>query len=391
MSPTPAARRLTAILSVLVVTLAGALTVGAQPAVAAQRTSVSIDVNSSTVRTTELVFVRGRVTRPGGPAARAKVKIQARKPGGRFRTIAWKTAGRKGRFTIAYRPGGTRVYRAVVVRTSRYRASVSDRERASRTTRPRSYPARQRALAFKLGRPTRAVRTTRRFGQRVVHGSYRGGFLAQVGSNTSIVYGRILDRYQAVGGVAGRLGAPIADGTCQLYERACLQRFQNGTIYLNRRARHPVRIVYGSGPKTAFMAAALSQAGYREPSYRGGKFNRWQGNRNAWCGFFLAWASRASGNGNAFPRAGVFSKQVAEVRRRGGLFHRPKVGAAAFIDYFGNGRPTHVALVVGVTRDGRIRTVEGNVDSRGRTGHPRGVFRLTRSTKRVLFYANPRY
>lgn len=378
-----------ALLTSLTVTVASLVAFGSAPAAAAQATRVTANVNAPNARATELVFIRGRVLTGSGPAARAKVKIQAKSPGGKYRTIARRVTGQKGGYLVPYRAPGTRVYRAVVVRTDRYRAADSSPVRVRRIKAERTYDDRERSLRAVLGQRNGGPQADQRFGRRVIHGSYGKGILAKVGRSTSLVYGRMLERYRQLDGVRGRLGAPVSDVTCQLLEGACLQRFQNGTIYLNPAARKPVSVIFGRGERTSFMAVAASQEGYREPSFRGSKYNVWQGARRAWCGFYLAWASHASGNGNAFPRGDDFSSQRAEVERRGNLFYQPRRGAVAFI---GSGStPTHAALVLSVRRDGRIVTLEGNVGPHSYTGHPRGVFRRVRGTGNVLYYANPRY
>lgn len=388
MSTKHATHRLAAVVTTLAVTLGAVLTVGAAPAAAAQATRIQVNLNTSNVRPTELVFIRGRVLNgAGNPAVGAKIQIQAKSPGGSFRNIGRRTANKQGRFVMAWR-GGTLVYRAIVNRDSRYAFSQSNQVRVSRTTADRTFVARERQVGFVVGPKAAATRTTTRFGQRVVLGNYRNGVLAKVGPSTSLVYGVMLQPYRDRGGVGGRLGAPVSDMTCQLMEGACMQRFQNGTMYINGQAQRRVSVAFGRGHNTTVMAVAMSQVGYKEPYYRGGKYSKWMGSSNAWCGFFQSWVGYASGNGDAFPRRKSFPEQVRVVRNRGGLFYRPRVGAYAF---FGS-KPSHVGLIIGIRDGGRsIVTLEGNVDARGSNGHPRGVFRFVRSTSNVSFYANPRF
>lgn len=388
MSTKHAFRRLTAVIATFALTLGTALTLGAAPASAAQVTRIQVSVNTPNVRPTELVFVRGRVLNGAGrPAAGAKIQVQAKSPGGSFRNIGRRTANKHGRFVIAYR-GGTLIYRAIVNRDSRYRFSQSNQVRVPRTTAARTFSARQRQVGFVVGPKAGATRATTRFGQRVTLGNYRNGILAKVGRSTSVVYGVMLKPYRDRGGVGGRLGAPVADMTCQLMEGACMQRFQNGTMYINGSAMRRVSVAFGRGHNTTVMAVAMSQVGYKEPYYRGGKHSKWMGSSAAWCGFLQSWVGYASGNGDAFPRRKSFPEQVRVVRNRGGLFYRPRVGSYAF---FGS-KPSHVGLIIGIRDGGRkIVTIEGNVDARGSNGHPRGVFQFVRSTSNVKFYAPPRF
>lgn len=369
-------------------TVAGLL--AAPPASAAPRsTSVALAVSQDAARTTEAVVLRGRVRLAGGGApGRARVRIESRRPGGAFSTVMTVRTGPKGRFFVQHRPYGARDYRAVVVRDAERAASRSPVRRVAVRKAGRTLPARAQLLRSRLRDATGPARTYRRFGARVAAQPFARGLLVRWGKNTSLVEGAVLTEYTRRGGVRGRLGAPVADVDCQGLDRACLQRFQRGAIYVHPSAPHRVTSVVGERRVASLLAAAQAWSGYREPSYRGGKFSHWQGNRNAWCGSFLSWASHASGNGEAFPRSGVFSEQVAIIRSRGRTHSRPRVGSFAFINYFGNGRPTHVGLVTGIRKDGRIELIEGNVASNGGTGHPRGVFPIVRSPGSVLFYAS---
>lgn len=371
------------------VTLGGLLTAPAATA-APRATAVGLNVSQDTARSTEAVVLRGRVRIAGGGApGRARVRIKVRRPGERFRTVLTVRTGPKGRFFVQHRPYGARDYRAVVVRDSQRRASRSPIRRVTERQAGRTIAQRARLLRPRIGAATGAVRVQKRYGARVAARPFQRGLVVRWGRNASLVERAVLKEYRRRGGVGGRLGAPVADVDCQGLDRACLQLFQRGAIYIHPNAPHRVTTVLGPRRKAALIAAARAWAGYREPSYRGGKFSHWQGNRNAWCGSFLSWASHASGNGEAFPRSGVFSEQVRIIRSRGRTHQKPKVGSFAFIDYFGTGRPTHVGLVTGVRRDGRIELIEGNVAANGGTGHPRGVFPIVRSRGAVLFYAAP--
>lgn len=296
--------------------------------------------------------------------------------------MATTTTDRRGRFTVEDRPGSRRRYRAVL----RMSGSTSAVVQVSRTRQPRGLPRRRADLSPLIGKETSPVRTARRYGKRVRHQRFKRALLVKVGRSTSVVRRPMLRHYRNAGGLAGRLGAPLEDRNCRLMKGACIQRFQRGSIYLNKRARRPVSIGYARNRSSMILAAALSQQGYSEPHYRGSKYGAWQGSSQAWCGIFLAWASHAGGRGNAIPRADAFSTMVNRLRARGGTSRRPRVGAVAI---YGRSRPWHAGLVVAV-RGNRILTIEGNIDRHGGSGHPRGVHRSSRPISNVKFFAMPR-
>lgn len=371
--------------------LVAGLLVAGGPATAAERvsTTTALTVDHHDARTTEQVLLRGRVRTPKGGAGGMTVRIRSRVQDGSFATIATLRTGPQGRFTLLHRPYGAREYRAVAVRDARRQASHSPIRQVASRRAARSLEERSALVAARVGVRESGPHTQQRHGTSVTWARHRRGVLAQVRRNTSVVTGAVLEEYLRRGGVGGRLGAPVADVDCQGYESACLQRFQRGAIYVNPRAMRRVTTAFGPPARAAFIAVARSQQGYREPYYRGSKYSLWQGSSNAWCGFYLAWVSRASGNGDTFPRAGHFSQQVSAIRARGRTTSTPRVGHFAFIDYFGTGRPTHVGLVTKVRRDGRLVLLEGNVASNGGSGRPRGVFRIVRHRGSVLFYARP--
>jgi hypothetical protein len=330
----------------------------------------------------ETVFLRGTVSRAGRPASGVQVTVRARQGNGSWRTVTTARTNKAGRFKVADYPRTTTNYVARVDGASSSRVTVK------KTRSPRTLAERRRALAGFTGRATTDVRRTRRYGKRVTYQGFRKGWLVQVGSRTSFVRSPLLAEYRRRDAIRGRLGAPVTDTRCRLMEGACVQRFQNGAIYRNKRARHKVSVAYGRTKATPIIAAALSQRGYREPVYRGAKYLKWQGVRTAWCGIFQAWASHASGSGDAIPRHDVFSQMVAKVRARGMVVRGPAVGRLAFIGPRRN--PSHVALIVAIRKDGRLATIEGNMDRHAGNGHPRGVFSFVRTRGAVAFYAEPR-
>lgn len=247
-----------------------------------------------------------------------------------------------------------------------------------------------RRLRPTIGAPTSGFVSTHWRGTEITYRRYRHGMLAHNGQAVRMVSGPILSAYDQRSGPRGRLGAPLLAQRCGLLEGACIQRFQNGAVYWNPRAPGKnKRVAYGTGRIATYIAVARSQAGYVEPGYRQNKYGKWLTGKKAlrrpWCSFFQSWVSAASGNGTAAaPRKKRFSSFVKAVRKRGGLTSKVAVGDFAFIDYFHDGRTSHVGLVIKVTKK-KVTLVEGNIHVPGNA--PSGVHVNTRRKSQVTFYA----
>lgn len=351
--------------------------VAPSPAVAADA-AVSLHANQRDARGSELVLLRGRAVVDGRAAGGRRVELLARAPGGRLRTVEVTRTGPRGRYTVQDRRRGAREYR---VRLERRGGALLARSRIVHVGgrgAARTLEERHAAWRKPLGAARSGVRTT----GRVRYREFARGIVAQRGRNASIVQGAVLRAYRDNGGVGGRLGAPLADQHCQLLGSGCLQRFQRGAIYIDPRGQRTVNVVRGRPAVAAHIAVGRSQVGYVEPSRNASKFNDWMGNDNPWCGFFQAWVSRASGNGDLFPKAVNFRRQVAKVEARGTRIARPRVGSVVFFDYRGWNRPSHVGFVTAVHTNGTITTLDGNTGPRD----ARGVKESVRSTRQVHSY-----
>lgn len=380
----------TPLLALLLAVTGGALPVGpTSPAMAAPAPRVVLHANQSDARPGEAVLFRGSVLAESRPLAGVRVVLQSRAPGGRFRALERRRTGGKGRYTFARVPAGLRDFRVKFVGRDRPHAfsavrtvtrSAADRTLEQRADQVRSY----------VGRRQSGPSTSTRFGVSVRHARHARGTLATVGSDTWVVRGPIGSRYADLRGVDGRLGAPLHDQKCQQVGAVCVQRFQKGAIVHDPQAPTKVTHAFGLPDRAAYRAVALAYVGYREPAERRSKFNAWIGNNRAWCGFFNAWVSRASVNGDAFPKAQSFADQVAIIRSRGGRLRRPRPGAFMLIDRTNKGRPTHAGIIVKVKRNGDVVTIDGNAPLPGgpRTG-PRYVVRRAQDTSQAVMYWRP--
>ncbi len=350
---------------------------------------VSIRLNSGTdtkVYTRENFWLRGKVlTTSGKPHARAKVRIYRDTKKGRTR-VGTVRASKNGWYSWspADQRGGR--YRAVVSST-RHSAKIAVRK----TSGTRTLASRQKSLSFTLGAPRSGIR---RVAANLTWRQYAKGMLVQRGNRTWLVKGAFARRFRAHGGPAGELGAPTGDVRCGLPEKACLQQFRTGAVYVNPKAKK--KLTSAVAPKLGaadLVAVARSQVGYREGSPRQSKYNRWIGRtgpRDPWCGFFVSWLAHAAGKPGAVLRKKSFPSLLAAERKRGRTSDKPRIGRLAYIGYFSKGTASHVGIVSRIEGD-HIWTIEGNVSSGGGMAHPRGVHLVKRHKSNVVLYADPRY
>lgn len=349
---------------------------------------VSIRLNSGTdkrILTRENFWLRGKVlTTSGKPHARAKVKIYRDTKKGRKRLATVRTSTNGWYHWSPKTPRGGK-YRAVVSKT-RYSPKIAFRK----TTGTRTLASRQKSLSFLLGPATTGVRRS----GNVTWREYRKGLLIQRGKRTWVVRGAIVKKVRAHGGPAGELGAPTGDVRCGLPEKACLQQFRTGAVYVNKKARK--KLTSAVAPRLGaadLVAVARSQVGYREKAPRQSKYNKWLNRTGAydpWCGFFVSWLAHAAGKPGAVLKKRSFPALLKAERKRGRTSSTARVGRLAYIGYFSKGRTSHVGIVSKVSGD-HVWTIEGNVSSGGGMAHPRGVHLVKRHKSNVVFYADPRY
>lgn len=339
-------------------------------------------VDASFVRG-ETVWLGGRLASASGkPMAGRRVTVHSVTSKGRKRVDS-RVTGRDGsyRFSLAPRSGATYVASVGSVRSSKLRLT--------RTT-TRSLEQREASLGSELGAATSGVEA----GDGTRWRSYRRGMLVERDGVTWLVRARAWREYRRQGGPAGKLGAPSEDSTCGLLEGACLQHFATGAIYNNPKAKDTsVAQEAPDGRLAGLVAVARSQVGYKEPSYRHSKYNRWMdrtGPNDPWCGYFVSWLSYASGDGRAIVRATTFPAQIRQEKARKSITSKPAVGRLAYIDLFDDGRTKHIGIVSRFDSK-HVWIVEGNVDVRGKSSLPRGVHVIKRSRDRVNYYATPRF
>ena len=349
---------------------------------------VTLLVNSgygTRVATGENFWLRGRVLTTRGAADPGATVRLYRYSGSRAVRVATLRTGSTGWFTWSPKDRRAGTYRAVV---SSVRLSGKQTVRIGGGTR--TLAQRETSLAWLLGAPqstatTKAGRTWR---------TYARGVLVQSGTRTWVVRGTPLRELTARGGPGGTLGAPTGDVRCGLPEGGCLQQFRTGAIYANPKAKDTLTSAVAPTKGAAdLVAVARSQLGYREPSPRKSKYNKWIGRTgpgDPWCGFFQSWLAYAAGKPGAVMRKTSFPRLRDAYRSSGRTTSKPAVGRLAFIRHSRLGTVTHVGIVSKVS-DRYVWTIEGNVSAGGGNKFPRGVHEVKRTKAWVSFYADPRY
>ncbi len=329
----------------------------------------------------EMVWVKGKAYLKGKAKSGLTVVLDRKKDGAtKWTSLTSTTSTSSGAYSFRLAPAVGYSYRVHIKGTG----AASGHFHIERTDADRSLESRAKQLASKLGTAKGSIKNVaaENLPSGVDAARYQvftKGKLFEVTRSgkvrTWLVYGKIGDKYAALSGHKGKLGLPMRDAKCSLMEKGCVQRFTGGSLYFNasKLSKKKVYVAYGKVVETEILAAALSQVGYEEPSWRVNKYTKWLGSRPAWCMTFTAWAAAASGNGSMVPNSATYDKYVATMKKSGRLKYSgtPPVGAALLMDW-STGKPSHSALLVKVSGK-YIYTVEGNTTD-GSGDPQRGVY-----------------
>ncbi len=383
------------------------LPLGATSAVAAAH-KATLSSSASNVVKGEAVWFTGTLRDSSG-GAKTKVILQHRAPGGSWRSLASTRSSASGSFTIRTHPTSTREYRIRAELDGKMRSSET--VRVTRTTKKRSLETRRTQIGDRLGTASTGVKTARATSLRKVglsgvtkmrYQTFSKGTLVEVtrkgAVRTWLVQGKIRTAWNKAKKMTGTYGVPKEDAQCGLLEGGCVQSFAKGALY-SKSSKSKAIGQKGTSRAAELIAVARSQVGYKEPSWRGSKYNRWVGSSYAWCGVFQSWVAVASGNPGVLPTRDNFPALVRAVKASKSITtfsprskkHKPKVGSYAFYDYsYSRSGATHVGLILQV-RKKTLVTLEGNTSKSGGFGSKRGVYIRERSKARVDFYAHPSY
>jgi hypothetical protein len=362
-------------------------------------------VSTLTFRKLESVWVIGRVRHDGDPRANALVYLEtSSSPHGPWSKSRTTRSSSTGFYEFRMVPTTDRFYRTVTRHSSTGNITArSGVMYSNQVHQNRSLETRRRELRWRLGDDVTGIRTisSSDLSQASVPGNptsgrwqrYKRGTLVEYtfsggGKRTWFVEGVVSNRMHNTSGWVGRLGLPLRDAKCVSLESSCVQRFSNGAIYTNSSKK--TSVAFGRTSSVEIVAAARSQVGYREPSWRKNKFNTWIDHNHAWCGVFVGWAATASGNSTKVPVEKDWTRFLNAAKNSGVLKnpdnHKMRPGSVVLFNW-GSGPAVHTGLVVRVSGN-YIYTVEGNTTS-GTGSATRGVFERKRSISAVWRFFNP--
>jgi surface antigen len=153
------------------------------------------------------------------------------------------------------------------------------------------------------------------------------------------------------------------------------------------------------------LATLKSQIGYTESpaGSNNTKYGKWFGmNFVAWCAIFVCWGANTIGMLSRIGGKRAYTPDMAQWFFNKKQWYQGKVPKAGYIAFFNFGNPNyggrwkgihHVGWVIGVLKDGRIVTIEGNTSSGsgGSQSNGGGVFLRYRSPSLIAGYGVPKY
>jgi hypothetical protein len=357
------------------------------------RRAVTASFSSTDYIYGELVWIRGTVYKSGSAYAGRPLTVQRAKIGSStWTTVGTAKSSSTGGYTFRINPLTTYRYRVMYTGATARSAPVTIEAHSG----DRTLEQRASIMSTVTGAASGSIHNVSSgdLPSGVSSARYRvyaKGTLVEVTDSTKTrtwwVFDRIGASYKSTGSWEGKLGLPMRDAKCGLLEGGCVQRFTGGAIYQNSN-KSGAFVAYATVPEAELIATAISQANYKEPSWRHNKFNTWVGASNAWCSVFQSWVGAASGNPTWVPKKTSYASFVSTLKASGKLHYSgtPPVGAIVLYDWQ-TGNPTHSGLVRGHSGDA-IFTVEGNT-SDGK-GHPdRGVWLRSRKVVDVWAWYIP--
>jgi hypothetical protein len=373
----------------LMLTVALLATLGVtQPAAAAAPLQLSIKITGAEHQSGQAIVATGYLKSPAGePLVGKTVYIHTATSGG-WTTIATTTTIAGGHYRLYVRKPGDYKVRAYAKAMAGGAATASSEVAVTQVDTTQTLEERYAVLKPWLKAPVHGIRTVTSLGKTVRYQRFQHGMLVQIDKRVLNVTGKILTAYLNAGGPTGKLGYPTLDADCYVTIDKCIQSFKGGAIYNNAASVTSAKthVAYGSGVGAELIAVAMSQVGYREPSWQTNKYTAWNGLKTAWCGVFLSWSAAAGKNDSALPKADTFAKLVSGVKARG-ITSKPKVGALVFMTFNGGSAATHVGIVTKVHANGSVDTIEGNTVIG--SDPKRVVAKKTRAPSLIRYYYIP--
>jgi hypothetical protein len=360
-----------------------------QPAAAATPLQLTIKVTGAEHQQGQAVVAAGYLKSSDGTPLVGKTVYIHTANGSGWSTIAKTTTVENGHYRLYVRQSGDFKIRAYAAAMGGDAAVATDHVVATEVSTAQSVEQRYAMLKPWLKDPVDATaRTAVSAGKTVRYQRFQHGMLVQAYQKVYNITGKMLAAYEKAGGPTGKLGYPTSDADCYVTTAKCIQSFKGGAVYYNASSvtSGNTHVAYGSGVGTEIIAVAMSQVGYREPSWQTNKYTEWNGLKTAWCGVFMSWSAAAGKNDSAVPQVNTFSKLVSAVKARG-ITSKPKVGALVFMTFSGGSAATHVGVVTKVHANGNVDTIEGNTVIG--TDPKRVVAKKTRTPSQIRYYYIP--
>jgi hypothetical protein len=366
--------------------------------------SLTAKASQEVFRTGDGVFFTGTLRKGDDRVRNRIVNLVRLSAEGKATTVASTTTSSSGGYSLPTSPTSSGRY---YVRTTGKDAVRSPVLTLRWTRANQRLEERASVLASRLGAAKGGVKSLSKTASRkldksatsVRYRQYAKGMLVEVVRSgvrrTWFVPSKIASRYRSTGGPQGAFGLPRRDARCVTLESGCIQKFSKVTVYQSATASS-AHYQAGTGRRAEYLATARSQVGYREPSWRGSKYNTWVGASNAWCGIFQSWVAAASGNPDLVPAKTTFPSLVSYAKKNMKTYSpkskktKPRAGTLVFFD-FRSSRPTsatHVGVLLSRS-GGKLKVLEGNSSSGATFTNKRGVYIHTRYVADVLFYADP--
>jgi len=345
-----------------------------------KRYAISSKASAASFASGEVVWVKGTAQLKGKALSSAKILLERKKTGStKWSTFANIKSSSTGAYSFRILPSSSYAYRARVSGAS----AVSPPLVFTRVTEDRTLEFRAEQLQSALGAAKSSPKAVAAADlpsgvDAARYQEFAKGRLYEVTKagvvRTWLVYSLIGNKFTSLHAHTGKLGLPLNDPKCSLLENGCVQRFTGGSLYVNSSKMSPdVYVAYGTYPETEMLAAAWSQVGYEEPSWRHNKYTTWLGSNPAWCMTFTAWTAYATGHSTWVPNSPTYTSYVKTLKKSGRLHYSgtPPLGAALLLDW-NNGTPVHSALLSSISGK-YIYTLEGNTTD-GSGDPQRGVY-----------------
>lgn len=159
-------------------------------------------------------------------------------------------------------------------------------------------------------------------------------------------------------------------------------------LYGRSRGLGPEGIINIAYSQIGKMATIDNQVVYNDVFYGYHAY----GPNYGWCCVFVWWCFNQAGAEHLLPvKTGRCADLMSAFSSRGQLVDDPKMGDIAFMNFNGGSNAAHVGIVIGVEKDGKVITIDGNTTVGDSNNAPYGVEYKVRPRKYFVGFARPTY